>query len=267
MINPVLKENCFVSAPFLTVRQNLNFYLEHRIQPEIGFEGTVLYDLPPEEFQRVADQLRAANLKCTLHAPFYELYVGSLDPYIQAISRYKLRKAFELIEVFQPQSIVCHLGFEENKHGYREDLWFENSLEGWRELVEIAETCKTPVMLENTYEQTTVQLKRMLTALDSEYARFCFDVGHVLAFAKNSWQDWLPELVPWLGQVHLHDNHGDVDDHLGLGEGVVDFSSIFAFLKQENLQPLVTMEPHHDGGMETGFTYLEQQQFPYWLFP
>jgi sugar phosphate isomerase/epimerase len=266
MINPLLKKNCFVNAPFLRLQENMAWYIEQGIQPEIGLEGTVLYDLNRADFQRVADQLHNANLQCTLHGPFYELYPASLDPHIQAISRYKLRKAFELIEIFQPQSIVCHLGFEANKHGYREEEWFANSLEAWRELVDLAATHATPVMFENTYEQSVVQLKRMLAALDSEYARFCFDVGHVPAFAKNRWQDWLPELSPWLGQIHLHDNHGDLDDHLGLGEGQVDFPGIFGFLRQEGLQPIVTMEPHHVGGMETGFRYLAEQQFPYWLY-
>jgi sugar phosphate isomerase/epimerase len=266
MISSVLKENCFVSASFLTLQQNIDFYIEQCIQPEIGLEGTVLYDFSPADFSRVADQLSRAGLKCTLHSPFYELYVGSLDPHIRAVSRKKLKKAFELIEIFRPESIVCHLGFEENKHGYREDLWFEHSLEGWRELVGFAESQQTPVMLENTYEKTPVQLKRMLTALDSDYARFCFDVGHVLSFAGNSWQDWLPELAPWLGQLHLHDNHGEVDEHLAPGEGLVDFQGIFVFLQEQHLQPVVTMEPHHPGGMEAGFNYLEQQRFPYWLF-
>lgn len=266
MLNSTLKENCFVSAPFLKLRQNLDFYLNEGIQPEIGLEGTVLYDLSPADFKAVADKLHQANLPCTLHAPFYELYPASLDPHIQAISRYKLRKAFELIEVFQPRSIVCHLGFEENKHGYREELWFENSLVAWRELVDLAASYNTPVMLENTYERTTIQLKRMLVALDSKYARFCFDVGHVLAFAGNRWQDWLPELSPWLGQLHLHDNRGDLDSHLGCGMGDVDFKGIFTFIKDQSLKPLVTMEPHHAGGMETSFAYLEEHRFPYWLF-
>ena len=61
-------------------------------------------------------------------------------------------------------------------------------------------------------------------------------------------------------------NHGEVDEHLRPGEGLVDFKGIFAFLQHQQLHPVVTLEPHHQGGMETGFNYLEQQQFPYWLF-
>lgn len=265
MIDSPLKQNCFVCAPFLKLRQNLDFFIEQGIQPEIGLEGTLLYDLVADDFIAVADALAQAKLQCTLHAPFYELYPASLDPHIQAISRYKLRKAFELIDIFQPQSIVCHLGFEENKHGYREDLWFANAFEAWRELVELAARSATPVMFENTYERSTAQLKRMLGALNNEYAQFCFDLGHVTAFAGNRWQDWLPELSPWLGQVHLHDNHGKRDDHLGLGEGLVDFKGFFAFLEQEDLRPLLTMEPHHAGGMEIGFEYLTANGFPHWL--
>ncbi len=255
------KKRCFVSVPFLRLKEELDIIIDQGLQPEIGLEGTTLYDESDEDFCLVAERLHKAGLRCTLHAPFFELYPGSLDPYIRRLSRYKLQKAFELIKVFKPASVVCHLGFESNKHGYKEEEWFKYSLEAWQELLEIAAGQNTPLMLENTYEQNPVHLKRVLAALDSPYARYCMDVGHVMAFAKSRWQDWLPEMSPWLGQLHLHDNNGDFDLHLGLGEGIFDFEDFFAFLQTENLKPLVTLEAHHAGGIETGFRFMERLGF------
>lgn len=237
---------CFVNVPFDYLTNNIDFVVNYGIQPEIGLDNDVLYTFSVKEFSQIADKLKEASLPCTLHAPFHELSIGALDPFIRKASRDKLRMAFDLIAVFQPQSIVCHLGFEENKHGYKQEKWFNNSLEGWQELLSIAKSNKTPIMLENTYELTPQQHRKMLQALDSPYARFCLDVGHTVTFAKNSWRDWLPELEPWLGQLHLHDNTGDRDTHLPVGQGVFDFEGLVSYLKEKGLSPLMTLEPHRE---------------------
>ena len=88
--------------------------------------------------------------------------------------------------------------------------------------------------------------RHILTELASPYARFCFDVGHLTAFAKCSWQVWLPVLAEWLGQLHLHDNMGDRDDHLAVGAGSFNFPELFAYLKSCDLTPIVTLEPHRE---------------------
>jgi sugar phosphate isomerase/epimerase len=241
-----ITSRCFVNVPFDYLKDNIDSVVSLGIQPEIGLEDDILYTYFLEEFTEIADNLKEAALPCTLHAPFHELSIGALDPFIRKASRNKLRLAFDLIAVFQPRSIVCHLGFEDNKHGYKKEKWFNNSLEGWQELLAIAEVNNTPLMLENTYETSPFQLKEMLQALDSQYARFCLDVGHTVTFAKNSWRDWLPELEPWLGHLHLHDNTGERDSHLPVGQGVFDFEGFVTYLKEKGLSPLMTLEPHNE---------------------
>ena len=163
--------------------------LAHRIQPEIGLEGDTLYTATGAEYREVSRELAKAGLRCTLHAPFFDLAPGGLDEKILAASRAKLGKAFDLIEVFRPASVVCHLNYEENKHGYKEKAWFSTSLATWRELLAKAAAHQVPLMLENTYETGPDQHKKMLEALSSPLARFCLDAGHVSAFAKNSGQN------------------------------------------------------------------------------
>ncbi len=252
-----ITSRCFVNAPFTYLQEHLTDFIAEGIQPEIGLEGDVLYNLSQDDFKAVARTLHENDLSCTLHAPFFELSVGALDKNIRKVSRAKLKKAFELIPIFKPASIVCHLGFEDNKHGYKVNDWFKYALEGWQELLQIAEDHATPMMLENTYELNPVWHKKMIQALDSPLARFCFDVGHVLAFAKNTWQDWMPELEPWLGQLHLHDNLGDRDIHLAVGKGIFPFKNFFDYLKKEKLVPLVTIEPHQENGIRDSLQMLD----------
>jgi len=255
-----ITSRCFINFPFRRLQQEIDFVLAHRIQPEIGLEGDTLYTATGAEYREVSRELAKAGLRCTLHAPFFDLAPGGLDEKILAASRAKLGKAFDLIEVFRPASVVCHLNYEENKHGYKEKAWFSTSLATWRELLAKAAAHQVPLMLENTYETGPDQHKKMLEALSSPLARFCLDAGHVSAFAKNSWQDWLPALAPWLGQLHLHDNHGDRDAHLAPGRGSFDFPGLFRYLKEQRLQPLITLEPHTEDDLWESLAALDKYQ-------
>jgi len=256
-----ITSRCFINFPFRRLQQELDFVLAHRIQPEIGLEGDTLYTATDAEYREVAAALAGAGLGYTLHAPFFDLAPGALDEKILAASRAKLGMAFALIEIFRPAAVVCHLNYEENKHGYKEAAWFDASLATWRELLAQAAAHQVPLMLENTYETGPEQHKKMLAALNSPLARFCLDVGHVSAFARNTWQEWLPALSPWLGQLHLHDNHGDRDAHLAPGRGSFDFPGLFGYLKEQGLHPLVTLEPHTEDDLWESLTALDRMQF------
>lgn len=237
--------SCFINAPYEQLQTGLlEFFLQYNLQPEIGLEGECLWNVPKREFQITADTLKKNGLSCTLHAPFFDLAPGGIDAKIREITRKKLRRAFELIPVFQPRSIVCHLGYEENKHSYKMEQWLQYSVETWQELIEIAARNNTFVMLENTYETTPDIHHRLLTEINSSSLRFCLDTGHLMAYAGTTWQLWLDKLLPWLGQLHLHDNNGQRDEHIAVGHGRFNFRELFDFLKNSQIMPIVTLEPH-----------------------
>jgi sugar phosphate isomerase/epimerase len=257
-----LTSRCFVNVPFDRLKNEfLDFVLAHRLQPEIGLEGDFFYDQSFEDYAAVARILRKANLPCTLHAPFFDLAPGGFDREVRRVSREKLRRALELIDLFAPRSVVCHLNYEENKHAHKLDEWFAHSLATWRDLLALAAARRTPIMLENTYELDAEQHRRLFTALPSPFLGFCLDAGHTLAFAKNSWRDWLPALAPWLGQLHLHDNSGNADDHQPIGTGNFDFAGLFGYLKEHRLNPIVTLEVRDEEGLWQSFAALEELKF------
>lgn len=234
----------FVNAPFLQLEDGLlDLFVQHGLQPEIGLEGEVLYTKEISAFKNVATKLAKNGLACTLHAPFFDLAPGGLDPYIRRASREKLQRAFDLIPLFRPKVIVCHLNFEANKHGYKHTEWFAHAKKTWLALLDVAAQNNTMVAFENTYETSPDQHILMLDALDSQKAGFCLDTGHVLAFAKNSWTNWLAALDR-LVHLHLHDNHGDTDEHLGVGLGSFDFTGLFQHLGKIGAKPTITIEPH-----------------------
>ena len=241
-----ITSRCFINLPFTDFFQYQGIIIDQLLQPEIGLEGEVLDTASADDFRNAAGILKKHRLRCTLHAPFGGLLPGAADRSVLQATRRKLKKAFELIPLFEPASIVCHLGYETDKDGPGQEEWFATSLETWEELLAIAEKEGALMMLENTYETGPGLHDRIFRALDSTSAGFCLDVGHVNTFARNTWQDWLPALEPWLGQLHLHDNNGDGDRHLAPGQGSFDFKGLFDYLRERQLHPIMTLEPHSE---------------------
>ena len=136
--------------------------------------------------------------------------------------------------------------------------WTKTALKTWQELTTMAARNNCLLMLENTYEKSPDAHERIFSELRSETTRFCLDVGHLMSFAKSPWQEWLPRLSPWLGQLHLHDNNGDLDQHLAPGRGTFDFKGVFHFLAANKLKPLLTLEPHSEDDLWAALSYLDQ---------
>jgi sugar phosphate isomerase/epimerase len=258
-----LTSRLFINAPFEHLQKDLlRVFIDNHLQPEIGLEGSCLYENSIHDFKQVAQAFKREGLACTIHAPFCDLAPGATDSGVLQATRNKLGKAFDLIDIFEPVSIVCHLGYEENKHAFRQKEWLANSIETWQKLLTIAESHQVPLAFENTYETSPDQHLKILTMLDSPYARFCLDVGHVMAFAKNTWQDWLTPLSPWLGQLHLHDNFGAGDDHLAIGAGCFDFPGLFSHLREQKQRPIITLEPHQEEGLWDSLQALAHLELP-----
>ncbi len=249
---------CFVNIPFADFSRYESMILKYRMNPEIGLVGDTLYSFSNKDFIDRAKFLQDEGLRCTLHAPFHDMMPGAQDEYVLNATREKLRRCFDLIEIFRPASVVCHLGYVESVHSYDLMQWQHNSLETWRDLLEVAENQDTVVTFENTYEPGPRIHQMLLEALDSPSARFCLDTGHLLAFAEAPWQKWLAALEKWLTQLHLHDNHGFRDNHLPVGKGIFDFAGLFSHLKGEKINPIITLEPRNENDLLESLNALDR---------
>ncbi|MBW2108624.1 MAG: sugar phosphate isomerase/epimerase [Deltaproteobacteria bacterium] len=246
MLNQVIK-NVQVCIPFMMLcEKHLPMVIRHRINPEIGLDGDVIDTCSPKALAEVASVLRQEGLGVTLHGPFYDLVPGGLDKTMVKATRRRLRQTFDLIPLFEPKSIVCHTGFDRKRYHEVRDQWLDTSVQTWSPLVDDLGNTRTVLVLENVYEKTPTMLERLLKALDSDQAGFCFDTGHMNAFSDTAMQGWLESLGPFLKQMHLHDNNGIWDDHLALGNGNIDFDTLFRHMELRGLRPIITLEAHQE---------------------
>ncbi len=252
-----------VHVPFRLLREKLlPWVIRERVNPEIGFSHQDLDRFGPSDFREVAECLAAAGLSVTFHAPFMDLRPGALDPRIRQISLDRLRQVFDLIPWFMPRSVVCHPSFDEKYYISAEARWLENSLSTWRTLLACIRGTETIIVLENVYERDPHSLRSLLEALASPQVRFCFDTGHANAFGGVPPVLWIETLGDFLGEIHIHDNHGTADEHLPVGEGNIPFRELFARVRERKLKPILTVESHSEKGLRRMLENLRVMELP-----
>ncbi len=235
-----------INVPYLMLLQRIDFVIGHRFHPEIYFSGEDLDDCDEKEAQRLAETLHQKDLGCTIHGPFMDLSPGGVDRRIKEVTLDRFLRTIELAALFKPKAIVFHPGYEKWKFDGNVNLWLENSLSTWKPLVEEAKTRNLTLAIENVFEENPDSLRMLLQKVDSPHFRFCFDTGHYHVFSKSSLPLWIETLGKYLVEVHLHDNHGEMDDHLPMGEGSFDFTGLFSLFSQHELNPIFTLEPHEE---------------------
>ena len=245
-MHEILK-NVQVHIPFHILQKRLlPRVIKEGINPEISFNYVTLDHYRNEEYVEIADKLLDAGLRVTFHAPFMDLRPGAVDPEIRRITIDRLQQVFALVPYFRPLSVVCHPSFDRRYYVSSEHTWLENSIKTWSHFLTQAREMNTVIALENVYETDPHHLGLLLDAYTSPHICFCFDTGHYNVFSTAPLQEWIERLGSSIGQIHIHDNNGTLDEHLPAGEGNFPFRNLFNMIRERKLKPIVTLETHRE---------------------
>ena len=238
----------FVSCPFdMLVDKYLDRLIETGINPEIGLNRAVLNRFSMPDFVKVATIFRNHGVRCTIHGPFTDISAGAIDEEVRQASMRRIRTALDIAAVFEARTVVCHSGYDYRQYLDAEAQWLENITASLQELSEYASKAGTCLMLENVFEPDPRFHKKIFSAIDSSSLGFCLDLGHLKVFSPDSTLDqWLSAVGHRIGELHIHDNLGQDDDHLPVGQGVCDFDSLFAWLEKNHMCPVLTLEAHDE---------------------
>jgi sugar phosphate isomerase/epimerase len=249
-----------VNVPFTMLYESyLETFIEHGLNPEIGFDALDFERYSLSDFDGIANELNERGLTVTIHSPFTDLSPGSPDPEVRMTTRRRFEQVLQVVPVFRPKTVVCHAGYDEKRYLEMRHAWIGKSLEMWSWLGEQVRREGASLMLENVYEHNPEDIRILFENLRDHGVGFCLDTGHQAAFGRCSLEHWVETLGPYLGQLHVHDNSGGKDEHLALGRGRIDFRMLFKRLgDMRKGPPTITLEPHHEADLWPSLEYLEK---------
>lgn len=266
--------NCYASL-FSRWFSTDNVYLEQLLQkglrPEIGIQHGG-FALPPARHKEVSAIIKDHGLSCAIHLPFYEVHPGTVDSAKWRKSQDILLRSLEIAAWYDPDHLIGHPEYEpqlDSRSAFSgtvaPDLadcpgerWLDQSAKAWDEVLSHS---PARLYLENTCDQSPRAILSLLEMLQDQ-AAMCFDIGHWFSAAGGSrlrnLSKWIDLLAGRLGHLHLHDNHGREDLHLGIGRGDIDFDEFLNLLKAHGLTPTLTLEAHSLDHLDQSLAWLDR---------
>jgi len=182
--------------------------------------------------RRLSDLAEEFRLNYSIHPPLVN--TAALDEGERAVAIHKYRAALALSGRLGIRDMVIHSG-----HRPCRQVNAEQSRALARGILravgETARNAGVRLLLENTgwHEHAILDTPDDLLELAESACPpdtgLLLDTGHAVLQhfdVGECARMWLPRLA----QVHAHDNNGEFDDHLPLGEGVIDWSSLIGAL-------------------------------------
>lgn len=192
----------------------------------------------------------------SLHAPLYSDTDGGRggEPSVNVVHLEKSRRidamdevkrALEVAEQIPFKYLVLHLGD-------RGDGWNPRTLENALTAVEHLKTYARPLgvslLLENIQNEVTTpaHLMEILNVGHFDDVGVCLDLGH--AHLGDGVPSALETLSDRMRSSHIHDNHGERDEHLWPGDGTIEFAPALAGLRAAKQSPAGVLEIHYGFG-------------------
>lgn len=188
----------------------------------------------------------------SLHGPFGDLSPGSCDRMIRKVTENRFYYIYQYAQLLGAEHIVLHHGYVPNTNTYRG--WLNRSISFWNKFLEDKDPNIT-FYLENLLEVDATLLREVIRGVDRPNLKVCLDVGHAFCHGKIPIEKWIEDLGELIGYVHLHDNLGDQDAHLSIGQGRLPFDQICYSLER--------VAPEAIWALEVGAQNLEDSLF--WL--
>lgn len=229
------------------------------LRAEPGFAHPA--DMPAGHIRHLRRRASEAGVRLSLHAPLHDLNPASSNPEIEAGSWAELSACVGLAAELEAELLVVHPGSVPADHppSYRLKAT-ARFLYGLHLLADRAAANDVTIALENKQKGTGEDLVRTpdehlyyLRQVPSLGA--CLDFGHMHTLEIDPWA-YTTALGERLIHVHLHDNTGQHDEHLPLGQGSLDWSRALASLEQTGYKGAVVLELADVAGIQESLACL-----------
>jgi sugar phosphate isomerase/epimerase len=212
---------------------------------EIAIEG-------PEGNPKLIDKKRNEISKLT--QKFNQKPIGHTAHWTDLCSDYEYVRQAWILEAMREirtarkvgiDLINLHANLNGMFYGERRKVLLDNMIKSLREVIRYAERSKVMVMLENVPLSNGIhnvgEFKYVVDNVESLLVHL--DIPH--AFTSGGMKsviDYISKFNDKIIHIHWHDNHGTKDEHLAIGEGLIDHYQVVKALKNIGYDRTITLE-------------------------
>jgi sugar phosphate isomerase/epimerase len=230
-----------LNEPFSSMLQNIRKLDVKHV--ELSDEG--LHALNKSRTKKLNELAKTLSLDYVVHAPWAGINIATPDKIVRRAVMKRLKSSIVLTGQLGCRLWLFHPGsFAGLEHFYPGKAWKQN-LESVRSLLYVARQEGVNIALENTPEPFPFLMKnandfhRFYEDLDDDIG-MVLDVAH--ANINNQIQAFLGQFPKKIVHMHVSDNNGDSDMHLGIGHGNINWKNTAKTIKAANYGKLIMIE-------------------------
>jgi sugar phosphate isomerase/epimerase len=185
----------------------------------------------PSIESRFRDLMPSYKLSYSIHAPISDINLASLNERIREDSILEILTTAESAANLNIETITIHPGLTSMAVPYMEEKAVEKAKKSLSSIDRISAEYGVRIAVENMPSfpfmlgQTAEDLNELIGTTN---LGFCLDIGH--ANTTGQLDELIKQFRDRLINIHIHDNRGEHDEHLTLGEGNIDFKSVISKL-------------------------------------
>jgi len=206
-------------------------YIELGMEPPLGTNEILM-----KNRKRILAALNKNKLSAIAHSAYWGLY-GSMYELVRKAWIDETKRQITVTAGLKADKFVIHarsVGMVLNLRRTRKNV-LDNYVKSMKALVSHGKYKKVKIVLENMPPGGSIcQPKDIKYIIDRVPGLgFHLDVGHAFMTGGNKCiREFIRKLGKRLEHVHVHDNHGLADEHLPLGNGLIDYKMVVRELKR-----------------------------------
>ena len=215
---------------------------------EILSEGEDRLELARDGIRYAKDSL---DLEFQVHAPLSDVNIGSVNEPMRLAAVNEVKQTIIMCRQLDIPLVTVHPGFVQGIAFLDRSRAVEMTKISVKEIGSFATDHGVTVVVENmpaNINGTCTNAAELLEVVDAAGLGICFDMGH----ANTAGQvDELLKLVRRFGNIHLHNNEGQWDQHNRVDDGSADLAKVVSVLKKSYSGNIIVESLDLDGGEES----------------
>ncbi|MGQ9587709.1 MAG: sugar phosphate isomerase/epimerase family protein [Thermoplasmata archaeon] len=235
----------FCQTPFVDMLEQIS---EHFELWEILSEGEDRLELIKECIRYGRESL---GMNFQAHAPLSDVNVGSVHEPMRIAAVNEIKQTIAMCRKLDIPLVTMHPGFVQGIAFLNRSKAVEMTRNSVVEIADFARDQSVKVVVENlpaNINGTCTSAKELLGVVEGTDLEICFDMGH----ANTAGQlDAFLALVDRFGNVHLHNNEGNWDQHNVIDEGSADLAKVVSVLRKSYRGNIIIESTDLESGIES----------------
>ena len=214
----------------------------------------LLHQYPTEEFD--LDILNSFNLDYTIHAPFMDVNIAALGSKSRANSIEQIKDSIDLANQIDAKVVVVHPGLIPFLAREMPEEVYKVSDNSIKEIGDYSQDSGVNTTIENmpAFETMIYQdMNRLNETLVEFDMGMTFDIGHAHHSGISPDETYFDSIK----HIHAHDNMGDEDSHLALGEGNIQLKDIITTFENKKYDGIYMIEVNNKDSIKKSLEFFK----------